>query len=283
VVESGFLLRSCGVISSTEGSNPFLSAIYGFLWNLLVMTLHSDLQALLSTQGMQAFRMKSFYGFFFRWGLITLTLVYTLLLLPIKFTADASLHAVDTTTVLMGIHFAMWHDQLRIYDDKAWTGKPRKTPRAIEDAVYYLLKTVEGQPVPLMTPMKLPHSISSGDDAKTMACGGAIHCYKTVMDKRHFGVLAFDTQNQRLIYDADGGVQSLFEHWGKSLNVMTLFPLRDDKPFVFRVVEGHLLQPLKTSKTNRLKATHLLYGVFPLFEKNPPALPADQPLFLKAF
>ena len=102
------------------------------------------------------------------------------------------------------------------------------------------------------------------------------------MSKRHFGVWAVDTQHHRLIYDADGGVKSWQGNLLTSLNVMTLFPLRDDKPFVFQLVEGHLLKPIETATTNRLFQSHRLYGVFPLFEKPLPSLPADEPLLLKA-
>ena len=248
----------------------------------LSMTLLQDFKELFSTQGIQAFRMKAFYAFFFKWGCLTVGLVYLLLLLPIKFTADASLHAMDAMTNLERLHFVMWHDAVVFETSKAWQGKKRQTPRSAEEALDYTVNAFKGKPLQLLSPLDSPYEISSGDSSLALRCGGAIHCYKTVMSKRHFGVWAVDTQRHRLIYDADGGVKSWQGNFLTSLNVMTLFPLRDDKPFVFQIVQGHLLKPIETATTNRLFQSHRLYGVFPLFEKRLPSLPADEPLLLKA-
>jgi hypothetical protein len=246
------------------------------------MTLLQDFKALFSTQGMQAFRMKAFYAFFFKWGCLTVGLVYLLLLLPIKFTADASLHAMDAMTNLERLHFVVWHDAVVFETKRAWQGKKRKTPRGIEEAFAYSVNAFKGKPLQLLSPLDSRYTVSSGESTGPLRCGQAVRCYKSVMSKRHFGVWALDVQHQRLIYDADGGVSSWHANVLTSLNVMSLFPLRDDKPFMFQMVEGHLLKPVETRWTNRLFEPHRLYGVFTLFEKPLPSLPANEPLLLKA-
>ena len=282
MVESGFLLRSCGVISSTEGSNPFLSAIlWLFNWDA-TMTLVQDFKELFSTQGIQAFRMKAFYAFFFKWGCFTVGLVYLLLLLPIKFTADASLHAMDAMTNLERLHFVMWHDAVVFETKRAWQGKKRHTPRSVKEAFAYSVNAFKGKPLQGLIPLNSPYTVSSGESTGPLRCGQAVRCYKSIMSKRHFGVWALDVQRQRLIYDADGGVKPWQANVLTSLNVMSLFPLRDDKPFVFQIVEGHLLKPVETRWTNRLFEPHRLYGVFTLFEKPLPSLAKNEPLLLKA-
>ena len=247
------------------------------------MTLLQDFRELFSIQGIQAFKKKAFYAFFLKWGCLTVGLVYLFLLLPIKFTADASLHAIDTMTNLERLHFVMWHDDVVFETSQAWQGKKRNTPRSVEEALDDTVTAFKGKPLKLLSPLDSPYEISSGEEASpALPCGGVIHCYKTVMSKRHFGVWAVDTQRHRLIYDADGGVKSWGNNLLTSLNVMTLFPLRDDKPFVFQIVQGHLLKPVETATTNRLFQSHRLYEIFPLFEKRLPALPANEPLVLKA-
>ena len=241
-------------------------------------TFQNVLQSLFSTEGMQAFRMKAFYRFFLTWGLITLSLIYLLLLLPIKFTANASLHTKDASIVLGNLHFAMWHDDLKISPERQWQGKVRRTPRKVEEAVAYMVRVFKTQAHPWIRPLTESRQISSPHKVR---CGEIVRCFTTHMSERHSGILAIDIPKNQLIYDADGTSQPFHEKCLTALNVMTLFPLIDDKPFVFQILaNGTLLKEVGTTETNRLQATHRLYGVIPLFESYPLQHPENQPLLL---
>jgi hypothetical protein len=245
----------------------------------------STLQSLLSTEGMQAFRMKSFYRFFMIWGVITLGLIYLLLLLPIKFTANASLHAKDASIVLGNLHFAMWHDDLKISSERQWQGKVRRTPRKMEEAVDYMVQVFKTQEHPWLSSASEATRISSTNErASFSVCGGTLRCFKTTMSERHSGILAIDIPKNQLIYDADGTSQTFREKCLTALNVMTLFPLIDEKPFVFQILgDGKLIKEQRTSYSNRLRSNHKLYGVIPLFESQDLSLPSHQPFLLPSF
>jgi hypothetical protein len=216
---------------------------------------------LFSLEGTRALTMGRFYRFFITWLAWVSAVTYGCILIPIKITASRATHVSDAHAV-----FALINQRMAaLYASAYMSGKPV----VLEDALEALRHDSPNMISAVTTPLRL-----SGMNAQSHCLQPQFTCYRFLMSRKHnhSGVLAYDHKARYVIYDADGGIQSRRVRLFRVLNVMTLFPLVDGRPFCFTVdaQKTHLL-PLKQRAGqpafNQLGYEHRLYGFISLFER----------------
>ena len=223
-----------------------------------------------SLEGAKAFTMPRFYLFFAKWLCWVMLITYGAVLIPIKLTATKALHVADARIALLFLQNAMFDKTLNAPPALYQAELPPQlaTPLSVEAGLERLRQNPYVTVKAVTTPLRV-----SGMPKGTHCLQPEYMCYTLLMNKKyhHAGVFAYNLKHQELIYDVDGGIQLKRYRLLQALNVMSLFPLIDGRPFYFSVMPSQQLRPIasvsKSPKPNTLRQAPRLYGFIPLFDK----------------